>query len=117
MRDAPLFLDRYRVALLDYLAGNGETGLACAYELGRSFMGEGYGLLQIVHVHGKAMNAILDSAQSADEGVRRVKASVDFLMEALSTFDMASRGYLAQLDVNVRERQSNRERDRKRQAK
>jgi len=37
-----LFARRYRAALLDYLLGSSETGLARAYDLGRSAVDEGW---------------------------------------------------------------------------
>jgi hypothetical protein len=103
MRAEPQFVGRYRAALLDYLSGNGESGLACAYELGREGVEAGSGLLQIVQVHHEAVNAILEARPSADGRLPAIYASQEFLMEALSTFDMAARGYLALLDVDHRE--------------
>jgi len=103
MRDAHQFFDRYCAALLDYLSGSGESGLARAYELGRVGMDEGSGLLQILRVHQKALDSILESTQSPDERLKALNNSEDFLVEALSTFDMASRGYRALLlESNVR---------------
>ena len=58
---------------------------------------EGSGLLQIVQVHHQAVNAILEATPSANGHLPAIYASEEFLMEALSTFDLASRGYLALL--------------------
>jgi hypothetical protein len=88
----------YHAALLDYLAGNGEAGLACAYELGRQRIDEDCSLLQLLRVHQEAVNAILASTPAEDERLRQLKASGEFLMEALSTFELLSRGYLALLE-------------------
>src|ERR1700674_2862829 len=88
----------YRAALLDYLAGNGEAGLACAYEIGRQRIEEDCSLLQLLRVHQEAVNAILASTPAEDERLRQLKASGEFLMEALSTFEVLSRGYLALLE-------------------
>ena len=88
----------YRAALLDYLAGSGEAGLACAYEIGRQRIDEGCSLLQLLRMHQEAVNAILASTGAEDERLRQLKASGDFLMEALSTFEVLSRGYLALLE-------------------
>lgn len=84
----------YHAALLDYLLRNDESGLAHAYDLGRTGFDAGCGLLQILHVHEKALGIILDSAPVDDEIRRRVNASTKFLSEALSPFAMASNGYL-----------------------
>lgn len=85
----------YYAALLDYLLCNNESGLAQAYDLGRSGLDAGSGLLQILEVHEKAVWMILNSA-SLDEPTRqRVESSAKFLTEALSPFGMASDGYRA----------------------
>jgi phosphoserine phosphatase RsbU-like protein len=83
----------YHAALLDYLLRNDESGLAHAYDLGRTGFDAGCGLLQILHVHEKALGIILDSAAVDDEIRRRVNASAKFLSEALSPYEMASDGY------------------------
>lgn len=87
----------YHAALLDYILGSGESGLAHAYELGRNGFDAGCGLLQILHVHEKALGIILDSTPLDEEVRRRVNASTAFLVEALSPFEMASHGYRALL--------------------
>ncbi|HEX9492981.1 MAG TPA: phosphatase RsbU N-terminal domain-containing protein [Thermoanaerobaculia bacterium] len=83
----------YHAALLDYVLRSDESGLAHAYELGRSGFDSGCGLLQILHVHDKALGIILDSTPVDDEIRRRVNASVKFLVEALSPYEMAFHGY------------------------
>ena len=83
----------YHAALLDYLLRNDESGLAHAYDLGRSGFDAGCGLLQILHVHEKALGIILDSTPVDEEIRRRVNDSTKFLFEALSPFAMASNGY------------------------
>ena len=93
-----LFARRYRAALLDYLLGSSETGLARAYDLGRSAVDEGMGPLQILQAHQKATNAVLESARSVSEGLRRLAEAESFLMEALSPFEITRRGYVALLE-------------------
>ena len=83
----------YHAALLDYLLRNDESGLAHAYDLGRTGFDAGCGLLQILHVHEKALGIILDSTPVDNEIRRRVNDSARFLTEALSPFAMASNGY------------------------
>jgi hypothetical protein len=95
-----LFSRRYRAALLDYLLGNGETGLSNAYDLGRSALEEDFGLLQILRAHQRAVNAVLESTHSVTDSLKRLKAAEDFLMETLSPFEMTYRGYVALLDRN-----------------
>jgi hypothetical protein len=93
-----LFSRRYRAALLDYLLGNGETGLQNAYELGRTAIDEDFGLLQILRAHQRAVNSVLQSASTINESVTRMKAAEAFLMETLSPFEMTYRGYVSMLD-------------------
>jgi hypothetical protein len=83
----------YHAALLDYILGSGESGLAHAYDLGREGFNEGCSFLQILEMHDQALSTILDSTPELDEARRRSNASNQFLAEALSPFDMASRGY------------------------
>jgi hypothetical protein len=93
-----LFSRRYRAALLDYLLGNGETGLQNAYELGRAAIDEDFGLLQILRAHQRAVNSVLQSAPTINESIKRMKAAEAFLMETLSPFEMTYRGYVSMLD-------------------
>jgi len=93
-----LFSRRYRAALLDYLLGNGETGLSNAYDLGRTALEEEFGLLQILRTHQRAVNSVLESTHSVPEGLKRLRAAEDFLLETLSPFEMTYRGYVALID-------------------
>jgi hypothetical protein len=83
----------YHAALLDYLLRKDESGLTSAYDLGRSGFDAGCGLLQMLHVHEKALGIILDSTPLDQDIRHRVDASAKFLNEALSPFEMASVGY------------------------
>jgi hypothetical protein len=87
----------YRAALLGYLLGGGESNLARAYDLGRAAIDGGFGLLDILKAHHRALNAILESTRDVRRALDRMKASQGFLLEALSSFDMACRGYVALL--------------------
>jgi hypothetical protein len=107
-----LFSRRYRAALLDYLLGNGEAGLSTAYDLGRSAIDEDFGLLQILRAHQRAINAVLESTNNVADGLKRLRAAEDFLMETLSPFEMAYRGYVDLLD-NERATPRPRPRDRR----
>lgn len=100
--DRRLFSRRYRAALLDYLLGSGETGLAAAYELGRCAIDEDLGLLQIVRVHQRAVNGVIANTRDASDSLKRLKAAEEFLIETLSPFEMTYRGYVALLDDDHR---------------
>ena len=93
-----LFSRRYRAALLDYLLGNGETGLTTAYDLGRSAIDEDLGLLHILRAHQRAVNSVVEATQNSADCLRRLRAAEDFLMETLSPFEMTYRGYVALLE-------------------
>lgn len=93
-----LFSRRYRAALLDYLLGSGETGLSHAYDLGRTAIDEGLGLLQIVRAHQRAVNAVLESTHNVNESLKRLKAAEGFLMETVAPFEMTYRGYVALIE-------------------
>ena len=88
------FSRRYRAALLDYMLGSGELGRARAYELGRLAMLDSLGPLQILRVHQQALDSILQSTRRSQEGLQQLRASQEFLMESLSPFEMAYRGYV-----------------------
>jgi hypothetical protein len=83
----------YQAALLDYLMRNDESGLMNAYEIGRSGLDAGCGLLQMLHVHERALGIILDSTPTDHDIRRRVDASTRFLNEALSPFELAWSGF------------------------
>ena len=83
-----MFDDVYHSALLHYVQGSGESGLAHAYELGRSALTGGDSLLHVVSVHEKALSTIVDATPSGDEARRRVQLSSRFLLEALSPFEL-----------------------------
>lgn len=93
-----LFARRYRAALLDYLLGSDEAGLVRAYDLGRSAMREGLGLLEVVRVHHATTRTIVGSARDVDGVLKTLDGSGEFLLEALSPFEMAYRGYVASLE-------------------
>jgi len=96
-----LFARRYRAALLDYLLGRDEAGLARAYELGRAAMREGLGLLEILRSHQGATQTIVGSTHDVDLTLKTLAAAGEFLMETLSPFEMAYRGYV-NTDVETR---------------
>jgi two-component system sensor histidine kinase UhpB len=92
-----LFARRYRAALLDYLLGSDEAGLVRAYELGRAAMREGLGLLEILRIHQGTTRTIVSSARDLDVMLKTLDAAEEFLMETVSPFEMAYRGYAASL--------------------
>lgn len=82
--------DAYRDALAAYVASPDEGGRAQAYALGHRAVELHVGLLDLVAIHRLAM---ADCLAAAPATVARVGAAMDFLVESLSTFEMAQRGY------------------------
>ena len=83
-------LSQYAQTLLDHVGGEPtEVGLLHAYELGRTLVGEGAGLLDVVRLHTQAVTHL--------EGRHDVvvpRALTDaFLTEALGAFEMAYLGF------------------------
>jgi len=89
-----LFARLYRAALLGYLLSGGEDKLARAHDLGREAIDNGAGLLDILRAHHRAVNALLEFTPDPRRSVERLKGAQDFLMEALSAFDMVCRSYV-----------------------
>jgi Phosphoserine phosphatase RsbU, N-terminal domain len=89
---ARLRLD-YRSALVGYLSRRGESQLHSAYELGRSAIAQGVGLLELVQVHNAVTLDLLRAAGEADR-LDVAEAAAAFLVEVLAASDMAQRGFL-----------------------
>ena len=86
--------DDYAAAFLGYLTDGGEAGLRAAYELGRRAMPDPNGLLDLVRVHHDVLVRVLQTARTPQE-VREVgDAAAAFLLDALTSFQMAQLGYL-----------------------
>ena len=79
-------MQEYRAIVRDYLSGDGETALRRAYELGRRWLIENRGLLEIMEEHRRCMLEDLDDPSG-------VVPSLDVLAESLSAFEMVMRGY------------------------
>jgi hypothetical protein len=92
-----LFARLYRAALLGYLLSSGEKQRARAYDLGRAAITDGFSLLDILRTHYRAVNTVLEATPDPRRSMARLKAAEDFLLEALSPFEMAYRGYVALL--------------------
>jgi signal transduction histidine kinase len=85
--------ERYRAALLQYLASPQETALVGGYEFGRRALGEGLGVLEMATIHAQAMAALLNHALTEDERSRLLGAQTTFFVEALSPFEMTHRAF------------------------
>jgi signal transduction histidine kinase len=85
----PGFPVTYHEALTEFLANPGETTLHQAYELGRAAMNAGLGVVDVIRLHHRAL---LEGAVKGGLG-RHVEALESFLLEALSPFEAAYRGF------------------------
>jgi PAS domain S-box-containing protein len=84
---------RYVAALQKYLAQETETNLQQAYELGRTAIAEGLGVLDMARLHQQALIALLVPDLSPDAWARVVKAAETYFMEILSPFEATHRGF------------------------
>ena len=80
----------YRVAFLRYLPGRSEAALTEGYELGRRAVVDGMSLLDLTQVHHTVLAEVLVDTP-ADRMPAVTTAAAEFLLEALSTYDMAHR--------------------------
>lgn len=91
--DRPDLEAAYGRVLHDYLVGGGEGALGQAYEIGRSAMAEGRGLLEVVAMHHAALGEALRSARVLESLPRNLDRSREILAECLSPYEMAQRGF------------------------
>jgi serine phosphatase RsbU (regulator of sigma subunit)/anti-sigma regulatory factor (Ser/Thr protein kinase) len=88
------FRSAYSAAFHEYVTAEaGERGLERAYELGRTAVGEGLGMLDLAAIHHEVLAEALALAGSPEEHQRAARAATEFAMESLSTFEMAQRGF------------------------
>lgn len=83
----------YSGALRDYLAHGGEAALQRAYEMGRRAIDDGLGVLDLVALHQEALQAVLGERHAPESVRTAVDASLRFLSESLSPFEMTHRGF------------------------
>jgi signal transduction histidine kinase/ActR/RegA family two-component response regulator len=88
----------YSRALRDYLAGAQESALVHAYEIGRRAIEAGFGVLDLVTMHERAMAAELERATPEAVG-RSASATMALFAECVAPFEMAQRGYRAATDA------------------
>ncbi|MGH2579456.1 MAG: ATP-binding response regulator [Actinomycetota bacterium] len=103
----------YSTALEDYLAGAQESALVHAYEIGRRAIEAGFGVLDLIRMHERAVAAAVERATPDTIG-RSLTATMTFLAESLSPFEMAQRGYLVATEAA---NEARREAERANQAK
>ena len=82
--------ERYQRVLRAFLNGDGEEALESAYELSRWALESGIGLLDLAGMHQKALAQL--ARETAEPGRAALQAGT-LLLEALSPFESAHRGY------------------------
>jgi signal transduction histidine kinase len=85
--------ERYECALAEYLAAPGEGALHDAYEIGRKFLTDGLGVLDVVILHSRALSSVLSRPQTQGDRERSMKAQTIFFAEVLSPFEMGHRAF------------------------
>ena len=80
----------YRAAFLRYLPRRSEAALTQGYQLGRRAIDRRLSLLDLVQVHHVVLAEVLENSSRDATGDVTTAAS-EFLLEVLSTFDMAHR--------------------------
>jgi len=80
----------YRTAFLRYLPRREEVALRSGYEIGRSAMREGVSILELARVHHDVLLEVLRDTPTSEVTAVATAAS-EFLLEVLSTYDMAQR--------------------------
>lgn len=92
MIDSHVLSQEYGILLREYLAGAQEVACVRAYELGRTAVESGLGVLKTVAVHQEAMMVLLRRASSLEECGQIVQVGATLLAEVLGPFDTALRG-------------------------
>ena len=85
--------DDYAVALREYLEGGGESPLFRAYQIGRSAVAQGLGVLEVAAVHQEALVLDLLQLLAPDESALIAKRASEFFAEALAPFEASRRGF------------------------
>ena len=93
MTEVERFREAYAAGLRGYLLVGGEGQLRIAYELGRTAVEQGLGVLELADAHHEALVAAVHAERGSDEIERVTRAAGDFFRESLSAFEMVQRGF------------------------
>ena len=100
------FAARYAAAFRRYEEDPDERELSAAYELGRSAVREGLGVLELAAAHHQTLVDTLSSSPGRDVATV-IRAGRDFFIESLSAFEMAQRVLQkARQDADLQRRQA-----------
>ncbi len=82
------------VSILEtYLKGEGEPALQRAYEMGRTALAQGVGLLELARIHHTCLETLLACAASAQQRETILCGAADFFAECISPYEMTYRGF------------------------
>jgi len=84
---------RYAAALRSYLNGSGEAALRRAYEVGRSALSAGSGVLDMAQIQLSAQEDVLRHASTLRESREILNAAGEICLESFSPYEMAHRGF------------------------
>lgn len=84
---------KYLATLEAYLSKPDEGLLLDAYELGRSALTDGFGVLEIATLHSRALATMLELPLADDERTRLMENQTNFFVEVLCPFEMTHRGF------------------------
>ncbi|MCI0538519.1 MAG: sensor histidine kinase [Verrucomicrobiales bacterium] len=84
---------RYTLSLARFLSDHSERALREAYEIGRSGVHQGLGVLDMLLLHQAAVEGDARQSVAVDGLASRRKAAWEFLMESLTAHEMAYRGF------------------------
>jgi serine phosphatase RsbU (regulator of sigma subunit) len=102
--------DRYSCAFASYLENSSEEGLHAAYEIGRAAVAQNLSMLDLTVIHHRVLTAALTTKTSSAVD-KVIDAAADFLLQALSAFEMVQRGFReAQEMILVEKRHAEQER-------
>lgn len=83
----------YPDALKNYLGGAGESALQQAYQIGRSALDAGIGLVAIADVHHACLRKLLAQTIANDERDRILTGAAQFFAECTSPYEMTYGGF------------------------
>jgi len=83
----------YGIAFRRYCSRRDESGLRTAYEIGRTAVVAGVGILDLVQVHHATLLRELEQSHDAVDMADMADAASCFLTEALATYEMMYRRF------------------------
>jgi signal transduction histidine kinase len=96
----------YAVTLRKFVENKQEAGLEQAYELGRTAIAKGLGVLDMARVHQESLGRLFQSSAETRGGAPVLEAAETFLWESLSPFEATHRGFR---ETNIKLQERNRE--------